>query len=39
MTAERGDVLRKKATIANKRWWREPRMVAITSTEPVPYWS
>jgi hypothetical protein len=37
MTAGRGDVL-KETTMANERWWKGPGMVALTSTEPVPYW-
>jgi hypothetical protein len=28
----------KETTIANERWWKGPGMVALTSTEPVPYW-
>jgi hypothetical protein len=28
----------KETTIANERWWKGHRMVALTSTEPVPYW-
>ena len=32
-----GDVL-KETTMANERWWKGPGMVALTSTEPVPYW-
>jgi hypothetical protein len=37
MTAGRGDVL-KETTMANERWWKGPGMVALTSTEPIPYW-
>jgi hypothetical protein len=32
-----GDVL-KETTMANERWWKGLGMVALTSTEPVPYW-
>jgi hypothetical protein len=32
-----GDVL-KETTMANERWWKGPGMVALTSTEPIPYW-
>jgi hypothetical protein len=28
----------KETTMANERWWKGPGMVALTSTEPVPYW-
>ena len=28
----------KETMIYNERWWKGPRMVALTSTEPVPYW-
>ena len=28
----------KETTMANERWWKGPRMVALTSTETVPYW-
>jgi hypothetical protein len=28
----------KYTTIANERWWKGPRMVVLTSTEPIPYW-
>jgi hypothetical protein len=28
----------KETTMANERWWKGPRMVVLTSTEPVPYW-
>jgi hypothetical protein len=31
------DVLR-EAMNARKRWWRGPRMVVLTSTEPVLWW-
>jgi hypothetical protein len=33
-----GDVLRERPRLLMKRWWREPGMVVLTSTEPVPYW-
>jgi hypothetical protein len=29
----------KETMIANERWWKEPGMVALTSTVPIPYWS
>jgi hypothetical protein len=28
----------KETTMANERWWKGPEMVALTSTEPIPYW-
>jgi hypothetical protein len=28
----------KETTKANERWWKGPEMVALTSTEIVPYW-
>jgi hypothetical protein len=28
----------KETMMANERWWKGPRMVALTSTEPVLYW-
>jgi hypothetical protein len=28
----------KETMMANERWWKGPRMVALISTEPVPYW-
>jgi hypothetical protein len=31
------DVL-KETMMDNERWWKGPRMVALTSTEPVLYW-
>jgi hypothetical protein len=37
MTVERRDVL-EETTMDNERWWKGPRMVALTSTESVPYW-
>ena len=32
-----GDVL-KETMMANERWWKGTGMVALTSTELVPYW-
>jgi hypothetical protein len=28
----------KETMMDNERWWKGPRMVVLTSTEPVLYW-
>ena len=28
----------KETIVANEWWWKGPEMVALTSTEPIPYW-
>jgi hypothetical protein len=32
-----GGCAEKETTMAEERWWKAPGMVALTSTEPIPY--